>query len=144
MLEGVHVVLPNCNSLLGLMCLIFFAVCCCLSLQADQAEDFDVAHCTQIPLTRALSGSKRPRKQGQLKASAEWVETTPKPATRSETKKLAMAECVFADLTLQTPMPVSEAGNDFGPPPPDTTPLPQRSNACAHNLSDIVHELFFW
>ena len=50
------------------------------------AEDFDVAHCTQIPNTRALSASKRPRKQGPTKSSAEGVDTTPKPATRSRTK----------------------------------------------------------
>ena len=100
----------------------------------DQAEDFDVAHCTQIPITRAHSGSKRLRKQGHQKATAKWVETTPKPATRSTTKKLATAECVFADLTLQTPMPESEAGNEFGPPPPDTTPAFQRMNSCGYNI----------
>ena len=95
----------------------------------DFTEDADLAQCTQIPITHARKGSKRLRKHKDLKASADGGETTPIPQSRSKSKKVLTADCGLADPTLQTPMPESEAGSEFGPPPPDTTPGPLRGNS---------------
>ena len=43
-------------------------------------------------------------------------------------------------LTLQTPMPESEAGSGYGPPPPDTTPAPLREN-CSHTMA--IHSAYY-
>lgn len=104
------------------------------SLAAEAAADVDVAHCTQIPFTQERTGLKRLRKQVQLKEFAEGGETTPKPQRRSKAKNLLTAEGGLADPMLQTPMPEIEAGSEFGPPPPDTTPGPQRMHSCSNTV----------
>ena len=112
------------------------AFCCTLAPQlvvgplqqshaAFAAEDDDLAQCTQIPTEHARKGPKRVRKHEHLNASAEGEKTTSKPQRSSKSKKVLG----LADQMLQTPMPASEAASDFGPPPPDTTPGPQRSNS---------------
>ena len=54
-------------------------------------------------------------------------DTMPNTPRISRSRKVATA--FDGDLlTLQTPMPGSEAGSAFGPPPPDTTPAPLREN----------------
>lgn len=75
--------------------------------------------CTQIPPAIAMGASKRMRKPGAWSAAADGGGTTPKtplPAT------LEM-------VSQQTPMPEPE--NEYGPPPPDTTPTPLRENSAA-------------
>ena len=105
------------------------------SHSAEAADYLDVAHCTPIPFTQERTGLKRLRKQVQLKEFAMCGESLPKPQRTSKAKKLITAEGGLADPPLQTLMPESEAGNEFGPPPPDTTPGPQREHSCS-----IVHE----
>ena len=107
-------------------------------LVLDAVEAVEVAHCTQIPVTNAVTSLKRLRKQGQCSASVEGVETTPKPRTRSRSKMVETAGCSLAELTLQTPMPASMAGNEFSPPPPITTPTPHRGNVPI--ISSIFRE----
>ena len=94
---------------------------------AEAADNVEVLHCTQIPFAKESTGLKRPRKQGQLKELAEAGETTPQPRRRSKAKSLLTAEGGQAALTLQTPMPVSEAGSEFGPPPE-----PQGMHLCSN------------
>lgn len=40
--------------------------------------------------------------------------------------KVPTLDCTLADATLQTPMPESEPGSEFEPPPPDSSPFRQR------------------
>ena len=94
---------------------------------ADAAEDDEFAQCTQIPTEHARKRPKRIRKHEHLNASAEGGKTTSKPQRSSKSKQVLG----LADPMLQTPMPASEAASDFGPPPPDTTPGPQRNNSCS-------------
>ena len=100
---------------------------------AEAAEDFTdadvLAQCTQTPTTRVRKGSKRLRKHEHLITFADGGNSTPIPQTRSQSKKVQTADCGLADPNLQTPMPESEAGSEFGPPPPDTTPGPLRGNS---------------
>lgn len=103
------------------------------SLQAHTlhaTEGFDVAHCTQIPVTHAKTILKRPRKERQCKVTADGGQTTPTPPRSSRGKKLTSAGSGFADQALQTPMPETDAPNELGPPPPDSTPAPGRGESC--------------
>lgn len=90
--------------------------------------------CTQLPPATARGVSKRLRKSGQWKAAAQVGETTPITQRRSSSTKGAVAKCGLANLTQQTPMPQSDPGNEFGPPPPDTTPTPHRELSCDYDL----------
>ena len=100
----------------------------------DAAEDVDVAQCTQIPMTNASTGFKRLRKERLSKVGADGGETTPKPQRRTSSRKVATAEYGLADMTFQTPMPESDAPNELGPPPPDSTPAPKHGN-----LAPLMH-----
>lgn len=101
------------------------------------AADVDVAHCTQIPVTNAPTGLKRMRKERRSKALASGGgETTPKPQRPSRSRKVTSAECGLADMTLQTPMPASDAPNELGPPPPDSTPAPKHGISCDDSTPD--------
>ena len=87
------------------------------------AEVEEVAHCTQIPNMRSRAALKRTRKQEQGKACGEGGDTTPRTPRICRLQNVATT--IEMNLfTLQTPMPESEAGSEFGPPPPDTTPAP--------------------
>lgn len=99
------------------------------NLASEAAADVNVTHCTQIPFTQDQPGLKRLRKQVQLKDVALGGTPTPKPQRRSKAKKLLTADGGLADLTLQTPMPETGVGSEFGPPPPDSTPVPQRMDS---------------
>ena len=99
-------------------------------IAADASEGFDGAQCTQTPVTHARTVLKRPRRERQCKAIADGGETTPRPHMTSTSKVLTRAACAFANQTLQTPMPESGAPNEFGPPPPDSTPAPERCKCC--------------
>ena len=103
---------------------------------ADAAADVDVLMCTQIPITNASTRVKRMRKEIKSKALADGGETTPKPHVRTRSMKVTTAECGLADMTLQTPMPESDAPNELGPPPPDSTPAPKHGNPCANSARD--------
>ena len=104
-----------------------------LQVQAtDAAAGVNVPHCTQIPRSNASTGLKRMRKERQYLELADGVEATPTPQRRLSTRKVMNAECGLADMTLQTPMPESDAPNVLGPPPPDSTPAPKRGNSCAN------------
>ena len=96
----------------------------------DASEGFDVAHCTQIPVTHARTIYKRLRKERQCKALAYGGETPPNPHRSSRSKKLTTSVDGFADQTLQTPMLESDAPSEFGPPPPDSSPAPERGKCC--------------
>lgn len=111
------------------------ALCCSLALQVgisplihshppDAEEDAELEQCTQIPITRARVGLKRLMKHGRMNASADVGETTPQ--RRCKSMKVPTLDCPRSDAMLQTPMPESVEGSDFGPPPPDTTPFHQR------------------
>ena len=89
------------------------------------AENAEVAHGTQIPITRSQTSLKRARKQQQGKACIEAGETMPLTPRNSRSMKVASTFHPM-DLELQTPMPESEAGSGYGPPPPNTTPTPLR------------------
>ena len=95
---------------------------------ADASQDVDLAQCTHTPFTQARTSFKRVRKERQGKAVAGVGETTPRPLRTSVSTKQATLECGLMDLTtmLQTPMPHSDVGNEFGPPPPESTPARQR------------------
>ena len=95
----------------------------------DFTEDAILAQCTQIPTTQVSKGSKRLRKHEHLITFADGGNSTPIPRTTSQSKKVQTADCGLADPSLQTPMPESEAGSEFGPPPPDTTPGHRRGNS---------------
>ena len=97
-------------------------------MKKASAEDEDVFHCTQIPNTRSKATLKRTRKQEQAKACGKGGDTPPRTPRISRSRKGATA-CELDLLTLQTPMPESEAGSEFGPPPPDTTPAPLRESS---------------
>ena len=103
------------------------------------AEEEDIPHCTQYPITRSKTSSKRARTQGQGKVGTDAGETTPLTPRVSRSMKVASA-FELVDLTLQTPMPASEAGSAFGPPPPETTPAPLRE--YSPNL--IYFNLHIW
>jgi hypothetical protein len=100
---------------------------------ADALEVVEVVCCTQIPTTRASGGLKRLRKVRQGSTIAEGV-CTPKAQLSGISTKVYTDECGLADPTLQTPMPESEAGSTFGPPPPDSTPPPLRGNVIFWHL----------
>lgn len=108
------------------------------------SEAFDVAHCTQPPFTQTKAGLKRLKKGWQGSDCAEGGATTPKPLRSLRSKKLCSAECGAAELSpmLQTPMPWSEVGNEFGPPP-----LNRRRHLVVVRAdfitSRIVHERWF-
>lgn len=95
---------------------------------SDASEGFDVAHCMQIPVAQAKTILKRPRKERQCKALAAGGETTPTPPKSSRSKK----------LTLQTPMPDIDARNKLGPPPPDSTPTPERGKSPQMCMSKCI------
>lgn len=99
--------------------------------EGDAAEAVDVAHCTQPPLTIAKPGLKRRMKEQHRESFAAVEETTPKPRRSSRSKKVATMDCRLQDPSpmLQTPMPESGVGNEFGPPPPDSTPARQRGES---------------
>lgn len=110
------------------------ALCCSLAVQVvvspllhshgpDAAEDADLEQCTQIPITQARKGLSRLKKHEQLKANAEGGENTPSPQRRAKSMKVPALNCGLMDPLMQTPMPEMEAGSEFGPPPPSTTPL---------------------
>ena len=103
---------------------------------AHGAAGVDVVQCTQIPIANASTGLKRMRKGGQSKALAVGGETTPKPARSLRSGKVTIADCGLADMTLQTPMPESDAPNEPGPPPPDSTPAPNHGNSWATSTND--------
>ena len=94
----------------------------------DASEDVDVAQCTQIPVTNASTGFKRLRKGRLSKALADVGETTPIPQRRSRSRKVSTADEGLKGMMLQTPMPESDAPNELGPPPPDSTPAPKHGN----------------
>lgn len=100
---------------------------------AVMAADVNLVQCTQIPLTDASTGLKRMRKERQCQELADSEETTPKPHTRSKSKKMTTAECGLVHMTLQTPMPESDAPNELGPPPPDSTPAPKHGYSCSNS-----------
>ena len=109
---------------------------------ADAPEVDEVVIGTQIPIALAKTCLKRLRKERQLPAFAEG-ETTPNPRRSGRSENVSSQECGFADRTLQTPMPESEAGSAFGPPPPDSTPPPQRGKFRFLIASAILHE-YLW
>ena len=100
------------------------------------AADGDPTHCTQIPSTLQPARSlKRQLKQVQRLAQAEGVETQPRTPRTCRSKKLGEAAVDVVDFLVQTPMPGTGGGNDLGPPPPETTPAPQREShirGCSH------------
>ena len=100
----------------------------------DAAEDVDVAQYTQIPMMRASTGFKRPRKERLTKVIADGGETAPKPQRRSSSRKVPTARSGLADTEFQTPMPESDAPNELGPPPPDSTPARKHGN-----LAPLMH-----
>ena len=108
--------------------------------QADAEDSVDTVPCTQVPIKLAKTTFKRLRMDRQCKAKAAGVgELTPRPPSASRSKKKHEAVGGLADLSLQTPMPESEAANVFGPPPPPSTPTVQRGNPCSANLIDSGH-----
>lgn len=112
--------------------------------EGSAAEEVDVAQCTQPSFTTPVSGLKRLRKVQQREAFAEVGETTPKPRSSLRSKKVSTPECGLADLlpNLQTPMPESDVPNDFGPPPPDSTPARQRGESLTYNLRNELLKIF--
>ena len=86
----------------------------------------DPTHCSQIPVAQLKTSVKRTRKQGLRLAVAEGVDTAPRTPRICRSKKVAKAALPLVDLMLQTPMPLSPVRNGAGPPPPDTTPAPNR------------------
>lgn len=89
-------------------------------------QDVNPTHCSQIPIAQSVCSLKRTRKQGGGLTEAPGVDTTPYTPRISRSKKVATAAGELMDLMLQTPMPESPGGNKFGPPPPNSTPAPQR------------------
>jgi hypothetical protein len=100
----------------------------------DVEEDVNMVPCTQVPPAIAKGALKRIRKPGQRSAAAHGGGggTTPKTPRGSTSRMGAMAKCGLADLTQQTPMPQNNPANNFGPPPPDTTPTPLSENSAAY------------
>lgn len=86
------------------------------------AEDLDPTHCTQIP------SLKRTLKRAQRQPCAEGVETQQRTPRTARSKKEVTAAVEVVDFLVQTPMPGTRDGNDFGPPPPESTPAPQRES----------------
>ena len=97
-----------------------------------------MVRCTHIPPAPAKGGSKRLRKTVQGKAAAEAGEPTPNTPLISTSKKAAEARCCLKDLPQQTPMPQSDPGSEFGPPPPETTPTPHRKPFMNYQISYAV------
>ena len=89
-------------------------------------QEVDPTHCSQIPIAQSMCTLKRTRKQGQGLTEAPVVGTTPRTPRISRSKKVAEAAGELSGRMLQTPMPSSPGGNEFGPPPPTSTPAPQR------------------
>lgn len=89
------------------------------------AKDDQVAHCTQTPITRSKTSLKRARNQEQGKKCTEAGEPAPLTPRISRSMNVASAWNPV-DMGLQTPMPESDAGSGYGPPPPNTTPTPLR------------------
>ena len=74
-----------------------------------------------------------PEEGAAVQGAGRGGETTPKPRRNSRSKKVCGAACGLSALTpqtLQTPMPETGCPNDFGPPPPESTPNPERGKSC--------------
>ena len=102
--------------------------------------EVDVAQCTQPPFPHAPTGLKHVRKERQCKGLAERGGSRAIPQRTCRSKKVTTLDNGLPDLApmLQTPMPGSDVGNDYGPPPPDSTPVRQRGKSCVCCLWSVA------
>lgn len=114
-------------------------------LEMDAVLEDGVLNCTQPTSTHAPAGLKRPRLDRRCKASAKRGASTAIPQTTSTLKKVTTFVGGLAKETpmMQTPMPASPVGNEFGPPPPDSTPARHRGKNYVFALCSVVWGLLF-
>jgi hypothetical protein len=103
------------------------------------AEAVNPIHCSQIPITQSTTTGKRTRKQGHRVASIQGVETAPRTPRTARPKVVGEPAFELVDMMLQTPMPMSPAANDFGPPYRDTTPAPLRKYYSNRHSISVLH-----
>lgn len=103
---------------------------------ADASQNVDLAQCTQPPFIHAKTGFKRLRKERQRKTFAEVGETTPVTRRTLRSTKTTTLECEFLEVMTmqQTPMPQTDVRNEYGPPPPKSTPARQRGESSGDGL----------
>ena len=95
-------------------------------------EDVTMVTCTQVPPAIANGPGKRTRRPEHWSAAAHGLVSTLTTPRKSTSRMRAMANNGGADMTQQTPMPQIDPANDYGPPPPLTSPTPLRQNSAAY------------
>jgi hypothetical protein len=110
---------------------------------ADASQNVDLLQCTQPPFTHAKTGFKRLRKERQGKTFAELGETTPVTQRTLRSTKTTTLECEFLEVTTmqQTPMPQTDVGNEYGPPPLESTPARKRGKSSCDGLLNSAYAI---